>query len=162
MMAFSGVVQYQHLDPHSQLRLLRCACVSSSLTEGVVVLCWTPSLLPRYVGIGWTMQTSAASTPYQPERRQCPLRVRMPRPSSELSMRFMSVPMNTKPEPDEARSKTTTKQGQKQRRKFKTTYIPISQVTFPSLHPTSSTRFPIKKSDGRRARRSSCTPGRFV
>ena len=39
---------------------------------------------------------------------------------------------------------------------------PISQVTQPSLHPTSSTRAPLNKQGGSTRRRSSCRNGRFV
>jgi hypothetical protein len=39
---------------------------------------------------------------------------------------------------------------------------PISQVTRPSLHPTSRTRAPWKRSKGRSAIRSSVTKGRLV
>lgn len=39
---------------------------------------------------------------------------------------------------------------------------PISQVTQPSLHPTSSTRAPLKRPEGSTRRRSSCRNGRFV
>lgn len=39
---------------------------------------------------------------------------------------------------------------------------PISQVTQPSLHPTSSTRAPLNRPEGSTRRRSSCRNGRFV